>query len=52
VAYIGYNAGVRIAPSQSLPRRARTRLAWERLAMLAANVLVWVGVIAAVRAIF
>jgi hypothetical protein len=52
VAYIGYNAEVRVAPSRTLPRSARAKLAWGRLAVVAASLLAWTGIIAAARAIF
>jgi len=50
VAYIGYDSGLHSAPARSRP--ARFRLAWGRLAMVAASGLAWVGMIAAARAIF
>jgi len=52
VAYIGYNAGLSAAPNPTLPRRARAKLAWGRLAVVAASLLAWAGIIAAARAIF
>ncbi len=52
MAYIGYNAGVRVAPSQTRQRRKRASLAWGRLAFFSASALVWVGIIAGFRAIF
>lgn len=52
MAYIGYTAGMRAAPSRALPRPARAKLAWGRLAAVAVSLLAWAGIIAAVRAIF
>jgi hypothetical protein len=53
LAYIGYNAGVRVAPSQTRPRRPKhATLAWGRLAVIAGSALAWVGIIAGFRAIF
>ncbi len=52
MAYIGYNAGARMAPSKALPRKARAKLAWGRLATVAVSLAAWVGIAAAARAIF
>ena len=52
MAYIGYNAGARMAPHKAMPRTARAKLAWGRLAAVAASLMAWVGLIAAARAIF
>lgn len=52
VAYIGYNTGVRVAPSQTPPRRAHATVAWGRLAVIAGSILAWVGIIAGFRALF
>jgi hypothetical protein len=51
VAYVGYDSGLRPS-SGTLSRPARAKLAWGRLAVVATSVLAWVGIIAAVRAIF
>jgi hypothetical protein len=50
VAYIGYDAGVRAKPARARP--ARFKLAWGRLAAVAASLMVWIGLIATARAIF
>ena len=50
MAYVGYDSGMR--PSSARSRPARAKLAWGRLAVVAASALAWVGIIAAVRAIF
>jgi len=52
VAYIGYDSGLRPPSSQTRPRPARSRFAWERLGLVAASLLAWAGIIAAIRAIF
>lgn len=52
MAYIGYNAGVRLAPSQTRARRSHATLAWGRLAVIAGSALAWIGIIAGFRAIF
>jgi hypothetical protein len=52
VAYIGYDSGLRPSSGRTRVRPARAKLAWARLAVVAASVLAWVGIIAAVRAIF
>jgi hypothetical protein len=52
VAYIGYESGFRPSSSRARPRPARAKLAWGRLAAVAASVLTWAGIIAAARAIF
>lgn len=52
MAYIGYNAGVRVASSQARPRRTHATLAWGRLAVIGGSALAWVGIIAGFRAIF
>jgi hypothetical protein len=38
--------------SAARPRPARAKLAWGRLAVVAASVLAWAGIIAGFRAIF
>ena len=50
MAYVGYDSGLRPAPARRRP--ARAKLAWGRLAVVAASVTAWVGIIAAARAIF
>ena len=50
MAYIGYDSGLR--PSSERARPARAKLAWGRLAAVAASVLAWAAIIAAARAIF
>lgn len=53
MAYIGYDSGLR-PPSgrtQSRPRPARVRFAWERLGLVAASILAWAAIIAGFRAI-
>lgn len=52
VAYIGYDSGLRPPSGQRRSRPARARIAWERLGLVAASILAWAGIIAAVRAIF
>jgi hypothetical protein len=52
VAYIGYDSGLRPSSGRTRVRPARAKLAWARLSVVAASVLAWVGIIAAVRAIF
>jgi len=52
VAYVGYDSGLRPPSGRTRPRPARARLAWGRLGLVAASALAWVGIIAAVRAIF
>lgn len=52
VAYIGYNAGVRVAPSQTRPGRKHATLAWGRLAVIGFSALAWIGIIAGFRAVF
>jgi hypothetical protein len=39
-------------PARARSRPARAKLAWGRLAAVAASVLAWIGIIAAIRAIF
>jgi hypothetical protein len=39
-------------PSSARSRPARAKLAWGRLAVVAASALAWVGIIATLRAIF
>lgn len=50
MAYVGYDSGMRPSPARSRP--ARAKLAWGRLAVVAASVLAWVGIIVGFRAIF
>jgi hypothetical protein len=50
VAYVGYDSGLR--PSSARSRPARAKLAWGRLALVAASLLAWAGIIATVRAVF
>lgn len=52
MAYIGYDSGLRPSPRKARSRPARAKLAWGRLAVVAASVLAWVGIIATARAIF
>lgn len=52
MAYIGYTDGMRARPGQVQPRQGRAKLAWGRLAVVAASALAWVGVIASAHAIF
>ena len=52
MAYIGYDARVRVNPSRSQAQPARMKLAWGRLAAVAASLLAWVGIIEAARAVF
>jgi hypothetical protein len=52
VAYIGYDSGLRPSSDRTRVRPARAKLAWGRLAAVAASLLAWVGIIAAARAIF
>jgi hypothetical protein len=52
VAYVGYDSGLRPSSGAARSRPARAKLAWGRLAVVAASALAWVGIIAAVRAIF
>ena len=47
VAYVGYDSGL-----HSSAARSRPRLAWGRIAAVAVSALSWIGIIAAVRAIF
>jgi hypothetical protein len=49
VAYVGYDSGLH---SPSSATRSRSRLAWGRLAAVAVSALSWIGIIAAIRAIF
>jgi hypothetical protein len=41
-----------MASTKALPRKARAKLAWGRLAAVAASLMAWVGLVAAARAIF
>ncbi|WP_165184447.1 hypothetical protein [Caulobacter soli] len=50
MAYVGYDS--RLHPPSRAARPARSKLAWGRLAAVAASLLAWVGIIATVRAIF
>ena len=52
MAYIGYNTGARMAPTKALPSKTHAKLAWGRLAAVAASLMAWVGIVAAIRAIF
>lgn len=52
MAYVGYDSGMRPSSGAARPRPARAKLAWGRLAVVAASVLAWVGIIAAARSIF
>ena len=52
MAYIGYNTGARMAPAKALPSKTHAKLAWGRLAAVAASLMAWVGIVAAARAIF
>ena len=52
MAYIGYDPGLRPSSGRTRPRPAGARLAWDRLALLAASPRAWFGSIAALRAIF
>lgn len=52
MAYIGYDSGLRPPSGRARPSPARARIAWERLGLVAASILAWAGIIAAVRAIF
>ncbi len=51
MAYVGYDSRLRSPPAVRA-RPARGKLAWGRLAAVAASLLAWVGIIAAARAIF
>lgn len=52
MAYVGYDSGLRPPSGRARPRSARARIAWGRLGLVAVSILAWVGIIAAVRAIF
>lgn len=52
MAYVGYDTRLRPPSGAARPRPARVKLAWGRLAAVAASLLAWVGIIAAARAIF
>lgn len=52
MAYVGYDSGMRPSSGAARSRPARAKLAWGRLAVVAASVLAWVGIIAGFRAIF
>jgi len=52
VAYVGYESRLHASSGAARPRAARVTLAWGRVAAVAASLVAWVGIIAAVRAIF
>jgi len=52
VAYVGYDSRLRPPSGAARSRPARVKLAWGRLAAVAASLMAWVGIIAAARAIF
>jgi len=52
VAYIGYDSGLRPSSDRTRKRPVRAKLAWGRLAVVAASILAWAGLIAGFRAIF
>ncbi len=51
MAYVGYDSRLH-SPGAARSRTPRAKLAWGRLAAVAASLLAWVGIIAAARAIF
>ncbi len=52
MAYVGYDSRLRPSAAAARSRPARPKLAWGRLAAVAASLLAWVGIIAGFRAIF
>ncbi|CAN5321152.1 hypothetical protein BH10PSE4_BH10PSE4_24550 [soil metagenome] len=52
MAYIGYDSRVHVAPRLSVRAPILPPLAWSRLLFLGASVAIWVGIIAAARAVF
>ena len=52
MAYIGYDSRVHAAPRSSVREPILPPLAWGRLLAIGGSVAAWVGIIAAVRAIF
>gem|GEM_PF-1672139 len=52
MAYIGYDSGLRPSSDRTRKRPVRAKLAWGRLAVVAASILAWAGLIAGFRAIF
>lgn len=52
MAYVGHDPRVRAAARAKPPKVPLPPLAWERLLVIAASLLAWAGIIAAVRAVF
>jgi hypothetical protein len=52
MAYVGHDSQARAAARAKTPKVPLPPLAWERLLVIAASLLAWVGIIAAVRAFF
>lgn len=52
MAYVGYDSRLRPPVAAARPRSARLKLAWGRLAAVAASLVAWIGIITAARAIF
>ncbi|WP_426011228.1 hypothetical protein [Caulobacter sp. DWR2-3-1b2] len=52
MAYTGYDSRLNAAPRSSVRQPLLPPIAWGRLIVLGASVAAWVGIIAAMRALF